>query len=275
MLRPYSTVARVFVFDIVGAQLSAERRQPRIDRVRDVRGDDDAGRHPKRQPVELRRRCLDAMPKRFAQRRCASHGIDAVGMRRNAGQRLRIERDPQAPRRVGALREERAARMSARDTDRRAAGPWVASRNAALSRTRARDDVADRHAAPALADIRARAALRARVGFRPTRPQHDAGMRIEPPPSVACAAGMTPAATAAPAPPLDPPEVFSQIPRIAAHAEQHRLGRDVQPEFRRVGATEQQQSCRPVTRDESRNRGPAQNRRTAGCRTNIADPSGT
>ncbi len=46
---------------------------------------------------------------------------------------------------------------------------------------------------------------RPRVGFRPTRPHSLAGMRIEPPPSLAWAAGTIPAATAAAAPPLDPP----------------------------------------------------------------------
>ena len=48
--------------------------------------------------------------------------------------------------------------------------------------------------------------VRARVGFRPNTPQHDAGMRIEPPPSLACATGMMRAATAAAAPPDEPPD---------------------------------------------------------------------
>jgi hypothetical protein len=47
--------------------------------------------------------------------------------------------------------------------------------------------------------------LRPRVGFNPTRPQCAAGTRIDPPPSLACAAGTSLAATAAAAPPLDPP----------------------------------------------------------------------
>ena len=51
------------------------------------------------------------------------------------------------------------------------------------------------------------AGVRARVGFRPKRPQQEAGMRIEPPPSLACASGTIPAATAAAAPPLEPPGV--------------------------------------------------------------------
>ena len=47
--------------------------------------------------------------------------------------------------------------------------------------------------------------MRPRVGLRPNRPQTLAGMRIDPPPSLPWAAGASPAATAAPAPPLDPP----------------------------------------------------------------------
>src|SRR5947209_717750 len=48
---------------------------------------------------------------------------------------------------------------------------------------------------------------RPREGFRPKSPQHEAGMRIEPPPSEPCARGRTPAATAAAAPPDEPPGV--------------------------------------------------------------------
>src|SRR5215213_10016513 len=50
---------------------------------------------------------------------------------------------------------------------------------------------------------------RLRLGFNPTSPLHDAGMRMEPPPSLAWAIGAMPEATAAPAPPLDPPGVCS------------------------------------------------------------------
>ncbi len=49
--------------------------------------------------------------------------------------------------------------------------------------------------------------VRARLGFSPTNPQALAGMRIDPPPSLACATGTIPEATAAAAPPLDPPVV--------------------------------------------------------------------
>src|SRR5215468_1640792 len=47
------------------------------------------------------------------------------------------------------------------------------------------------------------------VAFRPTRPLKLEGMRTEPPPSVPMAIGPSPAATAAPAPPDDPPGVRS------------------------------------------------------------------
>src|SRR5262249_23759961 len=50
---------------------------------------------------------------------------------------------------------------------------------------------------------------RPRDGFSPKRPQHDAGIRIDPPPSVACAAGTSPAASAAAARPDEPPGVSS------------------------------------------------------------------
>src|SRR6218665_1266758 len=44
-----------------------------------------------------------------------------------------------------------------------------------------------------------------RDGLSPNRPQQAAGMRMEPPPSLPCAIGTMPAATAAAAPPLEPP----------------------------------------------------------------------
>src|SRR3982074_658385 len=51
-------------------------------------------------------------------------------------------------------------------------------------------------------------APRSGEGRRPTTPQHDAGMRIEPPMSVPIATAAIPAATAAALPPLDPPGVM-------------------------------------------------------------------
>lgn len=47
--------------------------------------------------------------------------------------------------------------------------------------------------------------VRPRDGLRPTRPQHEAGTRMEPAPSLAWAIGTAPAATRAAEPPLEPP----------------------------------------------------------------------
>src|SRR6185295_4481462 len=46
--------------------------------------------------------------------------------------------------------------------------------------------------------------VRPRLGFSPNKPAEAAGPRIEPPPSLACASGTMPAATAAAAPPEEP-----------------------------------------------------------------------
>src|SRR5918999_4983346 len=48
---------------------------------------------------------------------------------------------------------------------------------------------------------------RPKDGLWPKMPQNDDGMRIEPAPSLPWASGPRPAATAAPAPPLEPPAV--------------------------------------------------------------------
>ena len=50
---------------------------------------------------------------------------------------------------------------------------------------------------------------RPREGLRPTSPHMAAGIRIDPPPSLALAAGTMPEATAAAAPPEDPPGLWS------------------------------------------------------------------
>src|SRR5258708_22875681 len=57
---------------------------------------------------------------------------------------------------------------------------------------------------------------RPREGLRPKRPEHAAGIRIDPPPSLAWAAGTTPPATAADAPPEDPPGVRSRFHGVRA-----------------------------------------------------------
>src|SRR5579871_3361498 len=62
---------------------------------------------------------------------------------------------------------------------------------------------------------------RPRLGFSPKRPVQEAGMRIDPPPSLACAAGTMPAATATAEPPEEPPGVRSRAHglRVGPNAE--------------------------------------------------------
>ena len=50
--------------------------------------------------------------------------------------------------------------------------------------------------------------IRPWLGFMPTRPLNEAGIRVDPPPSEAVDTGTNPAATAAAEPPLDPPGVL-------------------------------------------------------------------
>src|ERR1700730_8753362 len=61
--------------------------------------------------------------------------------------------------------------------------------------------------------------LRARVGFNPNTPDAEAGMRIEPPPSLACAAGGAGAAAAGRA-----AGGGHELPWVSGRAEQARLG---------------------------------------------------
>ena len=63
------------------------------------------------------------------------------------------------------------------------------------------------------------AEIRPRAGFRPTSPQQAAGIRIEPPPSLPCATGTIPDATAARSTARGTAGGSLQIPRIARRAE--------------------------------------------------------
>src|SRR6266851_7341186 len=70
------------------------------------------------------------------------------------------------------------------------------------------------HASPATGDIE----IRPRDGLIPTTPQQAAGIRIEPPPSLPCASEPSPAASALPAPPLDPPARAAHSQRDSARS---------------------------------------------------------
>src|SRR5689334_16911458 len=84
-------------------------------------------------------------------------------------------------------------------------GPEIASIIAALSRTLMLTTWPQENP-PQPSPRSGPTGLRARVGFSPNTPQAEAGIRIDPPPSLACATGRMRAATAAPAPPEEPPD---------------------------------------------------------------------
>ncbi len=91
------------------------------------------------------------------------------------------------------------------------AGPWTASRIAAVSRTDL-ETTSSTVRPDMLSPMIGPSEIRCRVGLSPTRPHSLAGMRIEPPPSLACATGTMPDATAAAEPPLEPP-----VERVTSH----------------------------------------------------------
>ena len=111
--------------------------------------------------------------------------------------------------------------------------PAVASRRSAASATvRARGPMQVR---PLNASASGQVEIRPRCGLRPTRPVQAAGIRIDPAPSDPSAAGMSPAATAAAAPPLEPPGVWCGAPGIAGRAERGPLGERPLADLRGVG----------------------------------------
>src|SRR3954471_2403982 len=82
-------------------------------------------------------------------------------------------------------------------------GPDIASSNAAASRTvRASGPCTDR---PLISLLSGAVETRPRLVLMPKRPLTLDGIRMDPPPSLPGAAGSSPDATAAPAPPLEPP----------------------------------------------------------------------
>ena len=115
-------------------------------------------------------------------------------------------------------------------------GPAIASSIAAASRTvRASGPLVPR---PVTSPPSGALLTRPRLGLMPTSPLMLAGMRIEPPPSLPCANGTIPAATATAAPPLDPPAEQGRVPRAAGRAGEVVVGVAGEAELRGVGLAE-------------------------------------
>ena len=86
--------------------------------------------------------------------------------------------------------------------------------------------------------------IRPRVGFKPMVPVQEAGIRMEPPPSLAAARGRSPAATAAPAPPGRTTRVVSKIPRVMRITIHLGIGYVFKAKFGIIGLTDNHKSRR-------------------------------
>ena len=129
---------------------------------------------------------------------------------RHRRRRLRRQRRSAGDRAARRPPRETSAPAPARRRSRRARCRVITSSSAAASRTvRA---IGPEVPSPSEPETNGAGETRPRDGLMPKSPQHEAGMRIEPPPSLACATGARPAATAAAAPPLEPPGV-----RVTSH----------------------------------------------------------
>ena len=93
--------------------------------------------------------------------------------------------------------------------------------------------------------------VRWRVGFSPTRPLWLAGIRIEPPPSLAWATGTIPAATAAPGTPAGAARRVLEVPGVAGCAVGDRLGRRQDAEFGHIGLADGDEACVAEARTEN------------------------
>ena len=87
--------------------------------------------------------------------------------------------------------------------------------------------------------------------FSPTTPLQAAGIRVEPPPSVATASGAIPLATATAAPPLEPPAQRSARQALRVRPNSGEFGQALAAELRRRGLADQDRAggAEPGDRD--------------------------
>ena len=243
-LRPISASAQVSGSTSSGPIGCAADDAELVERLRlaggpaDEEGLDDRRCSAKRAHVRLLDLCARAPSSAFA---AGPRRRDDLGVGVLLDHRSR-SRGRSAACRVGAeLLGVGARRAAGRRRDRRAPGrgpPRAAPRcrgPSARRRARAvRPDMMSPISGPSL--------IRCRLGLRPTRPQLEAGMRIEPPPSLAWAIGTMPAATAAPEPPLEPPVERSRSQGLRVGAVGARLGGRQDAQLGRVRLADRDQA---------------------------------
>ena len=164
--------------DVVGFRLPLGRTP--LERKRDVARDQYPDRLASSSHVR-EARLFDPMSETFRRRRRILKAFCAFGSDRRARQRPSLQRDLRRPGRAELPRRRVAPAAAPHRGRRRRVPRWRRACGAVAHRTR--HDVMDGQAAPALAN-EGPEGVRARVGFRPNSPQQEAGMRIEPPPSL-------------------------------------------------------------------------------------------
>ena len=199
--------------DRLGSRRRAGHRRPKEDRQRDVAAEDGGEQLDQLGDAPRRRDLLDLVAERFEQGRRRVHRVVVARVDRTVDRRRQCEGDPQRAR-LPRGRCGEGTRPAAAPRSRRPARGRRARRAARPSRRTVRVSTPSttRKDSPSSGALE----IRPRAGLSPTRPQQAAGMRIEPPPSLAWATGTMPEATAAAEPPEEPPGVRSRSQGLRA-----------------------------------------------------------
>src|SRR5207237_5945273 len=125
------------------------------------------------------------------------------------------------------------------------AGFSVTANKAALSRTERLTQWSTSRSGNPGGGARRAGTVRPRLGFRPNTPHIEAGMRIDPPASLAWANGTMPAATAAAEPPDEPPVEYARFHGLAVGPNAKGSVLSIDPNS---GTLVMPQTIRPATR---------------------------
>ena len=235
--------------DVIRRKFTTQRLQPRVNLVRHVRRNDDAGGMEKFHPVEFRARFLHLMAQGFAQGRRMSGRLHTGRIGIDAGQRRQFQGDAQGARSVRAGPQIGGPIESRREVRITLHGPVGRIEKRSAVAHRSRDDMSDGHTAPAFTDVRTHRG----AGAGRLQTDQPAARRGNPngPAPVRCMGrrydprGNRRASTAARA----TGGVF-EVPRVAAGSVERRFGGGGESKLRRIGASEQQQAGVTVAPDQ-------------------------
>ena len=178
-------------------------------------------RRERRVGEHRRRRRLDVVAEALQQRRRGADGLDAVVVDPLVARMVVEQPDPQRPGIGADLVGVRADRAAAAITVSPTPGPRVASSRRAVSRTVRLTQCSTPRPASARSGP---SEIRPWLTLSPTSPQHDAGMRIEPPPSEAWAIGTMPGGDRGRRAAARSARRAVEVPRVAGRPARLRLG---------------------------------------------------